>query len=136
MYRTTFVYIGIALHEHRNFSARCILYGTLNNSISNHRRLLRLLYILIGCGLFLLSLIICSIMNDRRQANIKQQLEEEERQQIIENRHTIIPKKSMAVFIDKPPSKRGDINRMTMARFGSTIDERPSAVHSFFQSPE
>jgi len=44
----------------------------------------------------------------------------------------IIPKKSTTVFIDKD---RGEINRMTMGRLGSMIDERPSAVHSFFQSP-
>jgi hypothetical protein len=130
-----FVYIGIALHEYKNFSARCILYGSSNNSISNHNRLLRLLYILIGCGILLLSLIICSILNDRRRAKLKQQLEEN----IIENKQSIIPNKSMAVFIDKDrrsSSRRGDINRMTMARLGSTIDERSSAVHGFFQSPK
>jgi hypothetical protein len=40
----------------------------------------------------------------------------------------MIPQKSI---IDRrsPP-------RVTMARLGSKIDERPSAVHSFFQSPK
>jgi hypothetical protein len=137
IYRTNFIYIGISQHQYKNFSARCILYGSSNNFISNYHRLLRLLYILIGCGILLLSLIICSILNDQRQAKLKQQLEQE----IIDNRHTIVPKKSMPVFIDKdrrssPPPRRGEINRMTMARLGSMIDERPSAVHSFFQSPK
>jgi RNA recognition motif-containing protein len=135
MYRTNIIYIGISLHQYKNFSARCILYGSSNNSISNHRRLLRLLYILISCGMFLLSLIICSIINDRRRAKFKQQLEQE----MMDNRHTIVPKKSMPVFIDKDrksSSRRGDINRMTMARLSSMVDERPSAVHSFSQTPK
>ncbi len=135
IYRRNFIYIGIAQHQYKNFSARCILYGSSNNFISNHRRLLRLLYILIGCGILLLTLIICSIMNDRRQAKLKQQIEEE----IIDNRHTIIPKKSMTEFIDKnrrSSPRRGEINRMTMARLGSMTNERSSAVHSFFQSPK
>jgi hypothetical protein len=118
IYRRNFVYIGINRHEYKNFSARCILYGSSNNSISNHHRLLRLLYILIGCGILLLSLIICSMLNDRRRMKLKQQLEE--------NKQSIIP-------IRRSSSKRGD---MTMARLGSMIDERPSAVHSFFQSPK
>jgi hypothetical protein len=63
-------------------------------------------------------------MIDQRRAKLKQE--------IIDNQSTIIPKKSRTVFIDKD---RGEINRMTMARLGSIIDERPSAVHSFFQSP-
>ncbi len=120
LYRTNFIYIGIAEYEFQNFSARCILYGSSDNIISNHRRLLRLLYILIGCGIFLLSLIICSIINDRRRTKFEQE--------ILANRHMMIPQKSI---IDRrsPP-------RVTMARLGSKIDERPSAVHSFFQRPK
>jgi hypothetical protein len=135
MYRTMFAFIGIAQHRHKNFSATCILYGSSNSSTSNHRRLLRLLYILIGCGLLLLGLIICSIMNDRRRTKLKQQQEQE--QEIIDNRHTVGPTKSMSVFVEKDrmsPPRRGDINRMTMARLGSTVGERSSAVHNFFQS--
>ncbi|CAF1046728.1 unnamed protein product [Rotaria sp. Silwood1] len=132
-YQRNFVYIGIAIQEYKNFSAQCILYGKLNTSMSNHRRLIRLLYILIGCGILLLSLIVCSILNDQRQVKLKQQLEQQE---IIDNRHTIIPKKSMNVLIDNdrrsPSLRRADINRMTMAQLRSTVDERPSAVHSFF----
>jgi len=63
-------------------------------------------------------------MNDRRRAKFKQE--------IIDHQPMIIPKKSTTVFIDKD---QGEINRMTMARLGSMIDERSSAVHSFFQSP-
>ncbi|CAF2434451.1 unnamed protein product [Rotaria sp. Silwood2] len=133
VYQRNFIYIGIALHEYKNFSAQCFLYGELNNSISNHRRLIRLLYILIGCGIFLLSLIVCSILNDQRQLKLKQQLEQ---QKIIDNRHTIVPKNSMNVLIDKDGRssslRRTDINRITMAQLGSTVDERSSAVHSFF----
>ncbi|CAF4228658.1 unnamed protein product [Adineta steineri] len=129
-YRTNFVYIGIAMYQYKNFSARCVLYGSANNFTSNHQRILRLLYILISCGIILLSLIICSIINDRRQAKLKQE--------IMDDKHTIVPKKSVTVFIDrdrKSSSKRGDINRMTMARLDSMTDnERSSAVHSFSQS--
>ncbi|CAF3540202.1 unnamed protein product [Adineta steineri] len=129
-YRTNFVYIGISMYQHKNFSARCVLYGSANNFTSNHQRILRLLYILISCGIILLSLIICSIINDRRQAKLKQE--------IMDDKHTIVPKKSVTVFIDrdrKSSSKRGDINRMTMARLNSMTDnERSSAVHSFSQS--
>ncbi|CAF0816463.1 unnamed protein product [Rotaria sordida] len=132
-YQRNFIYLGISLHEYKNFSAQCIIYGELNNSISNHRRLIRLLYILIGCGIFLLSLIVCSIMNDQRQIKLKQQLEQQE---IIDNRHTIVPKNSMNVLTDNDRGssslRRTDINRITMAQLGSTVDERPSAVHSFF----
>ncbi|CAM4785207.1 unnamed protein product [Rotaria magnacalcarata] len=131
LYERNLIYIGIALHEYRNFSATCIVYGELNNSISNNSRLIRLLYILIGCGILLLGLIVCSIVNDQRQMKLKQQLEQE----IIGNRNTIVPKNSTAVFIDKDrksSTHRADMNRMTMARLGSVVDERSSAVHSFF----
>ncbi|CAF2147171.1 unnamed protein product [Rotaria magnacalcarata] len=130
LYERNLIYIGIALHEYRNFSATCIVYGELNNSISNNSRLIRLLYILIGCGILLLGLIVCSIVNDQRQMKLKQQLEQE----IIGNRNTIVPKNSTAVFIDKDrksSTHRADMNRMTMARLGSVVDERSSAVHSF-----
>ncbi len=124
------VYIGIAQHEHQNLSARCILYGSTNNFISNHRRLLRLLYILISCGILLLSLIICSIMHDRRRARLKLE------QEVLDNQQRIIAKKSMIDRRSLPPRRGGDMDRMTMARLGSMIDERPSAVHSFIQSPK
>ncbi|CAF3201810.1 unnamed protein product [Rotaria socialis] len=130
-YERNLVYIGIALHEYRNFSATCIVYGELNNSISNNSRLIRLLYILIGCGILLLSLIVCSIVNDQRQMKLKQQLEQE----IIDNRNTIVPNNSTTVFIDKDrksSTHRADMNRMTVARLGSVVGERSSAVHSFF----
>lgn len=130
--RTAPVYVGIAIHDNKNFSAKCILYGSLNNTLSNHDRLVRLLYILISCGIFLLSLIVCSIMNDQRKIKLKQQLEQE----TFDNRYTIVPKKSMNGFIDKDRKssvQRSDLNRMTLTRLKSIVDERPSAVHSFVE---
>jgi hypothetical protein len=135
MYRTDFAYIGIALHNDQNLSARCFLYGSSNDSVSKRRQLLRLLYILISCGILLLSLITCSIINDRRQARLKQQLQAEE--VILPDRSTIVPKKSMTVFIDrgrKSSARRADLNRMTMPHSGSLVETRPSAVHSFSPS--
>jgi hypothetical protein len=128
LYRANFIYMGIAEYDYKNFSTRCILYGSSDNFLSNHRRLLRLLYILIGCGILLLSLIICSIINDRRQARLKQEFEEK----ILQNTQTTMMMPPQKSIIDR----RTEMNRITMARLGSTIDERPSAVHSFFQSPK
>ena len=135
IYQKSFVYIGIARHEYTNFSAQCILFGSFNNPISNHHRRLRLLYILISGGIFLLTLIICSIINDQRQFRLKQPLEQE----IIDNRHAIISKNSMnsSNGIDRRSlAKHDDTNRMTIARLGSLINERSSAVHSFFKNPK
>ncbi|CAF0783988.1 unnamed protein product [Adineta ricciae] len=132
MYRVDYVYIGISTHEYKNLSAGCILNGSSRNSISHHRRLLRLLYILISCGIVLLSLIICSIMNDRRRAKLEKQQEE-----LTFNKQVTVPQKSMTVYVDKDrksSARRGDPTRLTMARLQSIIDERPSAIHNFSPS--
>ena len=134
-YRNDWIYVGIGENEQKNFSVRCILYGSSNNLPSNHRRLLRLLYILLACGIFLLSLIICSILNDRRQARLKQELE----QQMLENTQANMISTSHRSLIDRrslPSVRRTEVNRMTLSRLGSTLDGRSSAVHSFFQSPK
>ena len=127
LYRNDLNYIGISKNAPMNISVRCILYGSTKNLISNHRRLLRLLYILIACGILLLCLIICSILNDRRRARLKDELQEK----IIENTQI----NNMPTRKSIPLPRRTEFNRMTTGRLGSTIDGRSSAVHSFFQSP-
>lgn len=45
----------------------------------------------------------------------------------------------MNVLVNKDPrlpSRQDEINRMTLARLGSVIDQRSSAVHNFFPSPK
>jgi hypothetical protein len=69
-------------------------------------------------------------MHDRRRARLKLE------QEVLDNQQRIIAKKSMIDRRSLPPRRGGDMDRMTMARLGSMIDERPSAVHSFIQSPK
>ena len=131
IYRTEIDSVGLAAAEHANFSARCILYASTSNPVANRRQLLRLLYILIGCGLLLLGFIVCSIMNDWNRPRSKQ---------LVEGEPTVGPKKSIAALLDKgrvsDTARRDNLHRLTMARLSSMIDERPSAVHSFFSSPK
>lgn len=131
IYRAEFDSIGLASFQHANFSARCILYASSSNPIPNRRQLLRLLYILIGCGLLLLAFIICSIMNDRNRPRSRQ---------IIDEQPPILDlKKSIAVPMEKgrvSEARKDNLHRLTMARLSSMIDERPSAVHGFFQTPK
>jgi len=113
-----FLYVGIAENDFQNFSVRCILYGSSTNpSLTSQQRLLRLIYILIACGIFLLCLISLSIFYDRKRMKIE---EADEQQQ---QRYSVAPKKSV-------------IERMTLANLGSIADSRPSAIHSFIRSPK
>ena len=134
MYRTTFVYVGIALHEHENFTARCILYGSSQRAMSSHRQLLRLLYILIGSGILLLVFIVLSIVIERRHAALEQKLKFET--EMFDRPAIVMPKRSITALAASKErlaeSRRERMSRATLGRLGSTVDERPSAVHSFF----
>lgn len=126
--RNDLIYIGISEYSPMNISVRCILYGSSTNLISNHRRLLRLLVILIACGILLLSLIICSIFNDRRRTRLKEEIIENSQINNMPIRKSIRDRRSI------PLPRRTEFTT-TATRLGSTIDGRSSAVHSFFQSP-
>lgn len=70
-------------------------------------------------------------MHDQRQIKLKEQLEQE----ISDKRNTIIQKKSAVGFVDndrRSTAQRADMNRITTTRINSIIDQRPSAIHSFF----
>lgn len=115
-----FLYVGIAENDFQNFSVRCILYGSsINPSLTSQQQLLRLIYILIACGIFLLCLISLSIFYDRKRMKIEEEDEQQQKQQ----RYSVAPKKSI-------------IERMTLANLGSIADSRPSAIHSFIRSPK
>jgi hypothetical protein len=130
LYRSMFISLGLAVHQHGNLSARCILYGSRMEKASVDRPLLRLLYILIGCGLLLLGLIFVSMIHDRYRTTSNAILEYVSH---VDNHRS-------------SPSRKASINKhrisdekrrpLTFIRSGSMVDERSSSVHSFFARPK